>query len=133
MSSILVPFDASPHAYKALHIAIDLSEKYKASLALVHVAGLEKTEQNSARAKAVVAAANKKLQHRSVKPSDIAVVYGDPAECILLAAKRMKVSTIVMGCRGVVPGDPAHGENIMFGSVSQTVFRRAECTCISVK
>ncbi|GJM01894.1 MAG: hypothetical protein DHS20C08_03950 [Rhodomicrobium sp.] len=128
MSVILVPFDASQHAYKALHIALDLSEKYKTNLVLIHVAGATRTEENAARAAAIVSAAKKKLNHRSADAAEIEVVYGVPAECILLAAKRFSASTIVMGCRGA-----SASEESMFGSVSQEIFRRADCTCISVK
>lgn len=138
MSSILVPFDASAHAYKALHIACDLSEKYKAPLALIHIAGSLKTAPNEQRANQVKAAAEKKLKHRSLTPIAIEIAYGDAAECILIAAKKYKSSTIVMGCRGLAPQESESADTTdehakMFGSVSQAVFLRADCTCISVK
>lgn len=127
MSVILVPFDGSPHALKALHIAMDLTTKYKAPLVLVHVAA-EKTEALLKDAQRIKAVAEGKMRHRQVKPLAFELLFGAPADCILLTAKRHKATTIVMGCRGRVPDDRG-----MFGSVSQDVFRQAECTCISVK
>lgn len=128
MSVILVPFDGSAHALKALHIAMDLTEKYKAPLVLVHVAGAEKAEAQLPEVQRIKAMAESKMRHRQVNPLAFEVVFGAAADCILLAAKRHKATTIVMGCRG-----QALDDRVMFGSVSQEVFREAGCTCISVK
>ena len=57
------------------------------------------------------------------------MVVGDPAEKILIAQKQTGASAIVMGCRGVSDRTDASS----FGSVSNTVFEKAVCTCLSVK
>ena len=130
MQTILVPFDGSKHALKALHIASDLAEKYKCQICLVSVISGSPEDLQAARVKkqSVIAVAKSKLDHRGIEPASVDVEVGDPAECILLAAKRHKVSTIVMGCRG----ENTQGAS-QFGSVSQKVFQMANCTCISVK
>jgi len=162
MHKILVPVDGSLHALKALHIASDLAEKYGGSIILLHVISKEKSlkdlldlavadtfgpkvkkvlqqaasEGGTGAPKALLRAVGEKiLTQASSKVSrlglDVEVlemVEGDPVENILVARQRTGASTIVMGARGV----SATGE-AAFGSVSQLVFAKAPCTCLSVK
>ena len=130
MQTILVPIDGSKHALKALHIAGDLAEKYKCQICLISIITKAQTAQHDARqtTQKLILLAKSKLDHRGIEPASVDIEVGDPAECILLAAKRHKVSTIVMGCRG----ENTQGAS-QFGSVSQKVFQMANCTCISVK
>jgi len=130
MQTILVPFDGSKHALKALHIAGDLAEKYKCEICLISIIAKTLKDLQDARQKTqkLIALAKSKLNTRGLEPASMDIEVGEPAECILLAAKRHKVSTIVMGCRG----ETMQGDS-QFGSVSQKVFQMANCTCISVK
>lgn len=72
--------------------------------------------------------AEARIRRRGHEVERLPVVDGNPAEAILSAARRVSASTIVMGCRGL-----GETESSSFGSVSQQVFRNADCTCISVK
>lgn len=162
MHKILVPIDGSQHALKALRIACDLAGKYDGHVLLLHVLDTQKSsvdllgldcahgftqtlretlEQATGTQKhpvpinvlksagnEILAQAEKRCRHQGVEASSLTLESGDPVETILMAYKRTDASTIVMGCRGSgAAGDPS------FGSVSRTVFERADCTCISVK
>lgn len=140
-AQILVPFDGSKHALKALHIASDLACKYKCGVRVLAVVapGAKPAEDAREKALSLVASAQDKLAKWGVHPVEVEVEHGQIAETILLVAQRLKVKIIVMGCRGVpdleppsAETGPLHGDQ-QFGSVSQKVFHLADCTCISVK
>ncbi|MEZ5833971.1 MAG: universal stress protein [Dongiaceae bacterium] len=56
-----------------------------------------------------------------------AIMSGDPASCILEAARKNHAGFIVMGKRGL-----GRLAGLLVGSVSQKVSALAECTCITV-
>ncbi len=162
MHTILVPVDGSNHALKALHIACDLAEKYDGRIALLHVLGhgrsadellnldianlfgptLRTALQSAAKASGepvpgklvasvgakVLEQASTRVRRRGVEFIGMPFESGDPAECILTARESTGANTIVMGSRGT-----GVSQATSFGSVSNTVFERAQCTCISVK
>jgi len=162
MHKILVPVDGSLHALKALRIASDLAEKYGGSIILLHVISKEKSlkdlldlavadtfgprvkkvlqqaasEGSTGAPKAllravgekILAQASSKVSRLGLEVEVLEMVEGDPVENILVARQRTDANTIVMGARGV----SATGE-AAFGSVSQLVFAKAPCTCLSVK
>lgn len=169
MHTILVPFDGSGHALKALRIACDLSEKYGGRIALFHalardkqaadflrlmvakeldpeiVEALKKAADSGGQSpdrppqpipdavlrvigEKILGQAAARVRRHGLEVETLPIEAGDPAESILLAARQTGANTIVMGCRGVSDDEAA-----TFGSVSHTVFRKAECTCISVK
>lgn len=127
MSVILVPFDGSAHAFKALSIAMDLGDKYKAGVAVITIAGPTRDEEAFKAGGEIIKKAAAKMAQRKQKPAALEVEFGTPSDCIIAAGKRHGASTIVMGCRGAASSEDT------FGSVSQAVFRKADCTCISVK
>jgi len=162
MHKILVPVDGSLHALKALHIAGDLADKYGGSIILLHVISKEKSvndllglavadtfgpkvkkvlqeavgTQSKGAPKALLRAVGEKILEQAVaKVSRLGlevevldIVEGDPVENILLARQRTQANTIVLGARGVTTSNSSS-----FGSVSQMVFEKAPCTCLSVK
>ena len=160
MHTILVPFDGSGHALKALQIGCDLAAKYGGRIALFHVLATDKRAEELLQLQAASAygakitdalkkaaggppladpllnAVGEKILHlgaararkRGLDPELLAIAKGDPAENILLAAQKAGANMIVMGCRGL-----SDEKAVAFGSVSHTVFEKAECTCISVK
>ncbi len=162
MHTILVPVDGSVHAMKALQIACDLAEKYGGRIALLHILAKGRTAHqvldlavaNAFDAKirallerlshagsapvpdsvmtvvgeTILDQAAAKVDRRGLDAEIMPIASGDPADCILTARKRTGAGTIVMGCRGT-GGTDANA----FGSVSQTVFAQADCTCLSVK
>ena len=158
MSTILVPVDGSVHALKALRIACDLGDKYGGRIALLHVivprrktsrildlpiapklptavtAALKEHSDQvpdavlEAVGRTVMHDAEERVARRGLELDVLPIATGDPVEAILIAARQSGAHTIVMGCRGL-----SNAEASGFGSVSQKVFQRAECTCISVK
>jgi nucleotide-binding universal stress UspA family protein len=162
MYTILVPVDGSEHALKALHIACDLAEKYDGRIALLHVLaegkkagdllGLAAAKTFDPKLKAalkaatgaasgpvpvkllkavgekVLAEAAGRVLRRGLEADILAIEAGEPAVTILLAHKSTGASTIVMGCRGA-----SESGGSSFGSVSNAVFAKATCTCVSVK
>lgn len=162
MHAILVPVDGSAHALKALHIACDLAGKYGGRIALLHVLAHGKQARDLLRLKIakefgtkitalleqaakgpaqplpedvlravgekILDAAAAKVRQRGLETATLAIETGDPSEGILIAARNAGANTIVMGCRGLSDTDTSS-----FGSVSNTVFQKADCTCISVK
>ncbi len=135
MTGILVPFDGSKHSLKALHVACDLAEKYENKLFFLYIIQLDAPFELSdvspeahKNAQTIIRKAAVKAKHRGVDFDILDFEYGDPAAGILAASKRIKPSTIVMGCRGLTAADAE-----IFGTASRAVFEHAECTCISVK
>ncbi len=135
MTGILVPFEGSKHSLKALHVACDLAEKYENKIFLLYIIQLDAPFELSnvspeahKNAQTIICKAAVKAKHRGVDFDILDFEYGDPAAGILAASKRIKPSTIVMGCRGLTAADAE-----IFGTASRAVFEHAECTCISVK
>ena len=162
MYKILVPVDGSDHSLKALHIACDLADKYKARIILLYVldpykAAGELLELPIARrfspellailqksideelgslsthnletiGQKILEIAANRVERLGIEAHVMAIAAGDPAENILSAYKLVSASTIVMGSRG-----GKWSSLSSFGSVSNKVFARADCTCISVK
>jgi len=162
MQNILVPVDGSLHALKALHIASDLAEKYGGRVILLHVISKEKSikdlldlavadtfgpkvrkillqaanEGDTGAPKALLRAVGEKILAQAASKVSrlgldvevLEMVEGDPVENILIARQRTGANTIVMGARGVSSAGKSS-----FGSVSQLVFEKAPCTCLSVK
>ena len=162
MHTILVPIAGSMHSIKALSIACDLASKYRGQIALLHVlakdrsasdllsfvdptiVGPKLTSALQAAAKKgsntvpehllreigekVIDHAAERVQGRNLSAMKMKIEIGDPAEIILNMHKRVAATTIVMGCRG------ANGSTASsFGSVSNAIFQKADCTCVAVK
>ncbi len=162
MFKILVPMDGTGHALKALHIACDLAMKYRAHIVLLHVLNPHKKASDifelpvtrkfspSLYAKlqcaletstktldsallqevgnSILKVATARVHRLGLETELLPLASGDPAENILQAYPLVSANTIVMGARGT---DPTSNPNDI--SVSQTVFAKADCTCISVK
>ncbi|WP_422040688.1 universal stress protein [Roseibium sp.] len=162
MHKILIPVDGSVHSIKALRIASDLAAKYQGRLLICHVllrgkdasdlmaldisgqfdAPLHKILNKAVSAnlgpapdkilhkigQIILDHAADKARSHGVGFETLPILTGKPADAIVRAQKELEAATIVMGARGVTPSDSS-----TFGSVSQEVFSRAGCTCISVK
>ncbi|WP_299818877.1 universal stress protein [uncultured Roseibium sp.] len=162
MHKILIPVDGSIHSMKALKIASDLATKYQGRLCILHVllrgkaaSDLMALDISSQFDKPLQQILNKAisanlgpapdkilnkvgeiiLDHFAEKARThgvafelLPIVSGKPADEILKMQEKLEAGTIVMGARGV-----SHSDSSTFGSVSQEIFNRAQCTCISVK
>jgi len=162
MHKILMPVDGSIHSMKALKIASDLTSKYQGRLYILHAllrgkdaSGLMALDISSQFDKPLQQILNKaisanlgpapdkilqkvgqiiidhfadKAQIQGVEFEVLPILSGEPVEEILKMQQKIEAGTIVMGARGVTQSDSSS-----FGSISQEVFSRAQCTCISVK
>ena len=138
MKKILVAHDGSKASEKAVKEACGLARKVKASLTVISVIPelylTELVEMDRMRIlDALSADAKRTLDRIKAKTEGIAslqtvIKYGNPAEEILAAAKKMKADLIVTGSHG------RHGAQKFFlGSVSSKIVDHAPCSVLVVK
>ena len=137
-NTILVPIDFSVCSENALDYACMLAGKLGSTIHLVHVVGAGLPELG-------VAISDERLREESEQRranldrladprrvlaaiATTTVVFGDPRDEILAAAKRLDADVIVMGTHG------RRGlSRAVLGSVTESVLRRAECPVVAVR
>lgn len=135
---ILYATDGSPAAQKALLHAQDIAQKYGAEIILVHVfRNIEDfgrspyfSEIEDERKKAgetVIGQAIRDLEDSGVT-IHIEPAEGHPAEAIINIARVRRCDLIVMGSRGL-----GTFQELLLGSVSDKVVRRAPCPVLVVR
>lgn len=139
---ILVPVDFSPHSERAVRIAANLSQRYLASLTLVHVhlppvsalAGAF-VFQSELEVDRLFAELRKQLEAeadiaRSFGASSVAtqIVTGVPASAVCDLANDEGFDLIVMGTHGRTGLDHA-----LMGSVAERVVRLAPCPVLTLR
>ncbi|BCS91701.1 Universal stress protein [Metallosphaera sp. J1] len=137
---ILVAFDGSENAKRALNVAIDLSKKYEAKLDVVEVvdtsvllgAGIgpvppDVIESLYNKAKADIETAKKMADQAGVKAEGV-IVEGDPATAIMDYASKNGVDLIVTGSRGL-----STIKRMFLGSVSSRIIHEAKMPVLVVK
>jgi nucleotide-binding universal stress UspA family protein len=138
---ILVAYDGSDHAIRALDIAIDIAKKYEAKLDIVEVVDTaallgmgvapipgEVIQQVYNKAKNDVDSAKSKAQQQGVKEVESVVLEGDPATAILEYASKNGVDLIVTGSRGL-----STFKRIILGSVSTKIVQDSKIPVLVVK
>ena len=138
---ILVAYDGSDHAMRALDIAIDLAKKYEAKLDIVEVVDTaallgmgvapipgEVIQQVYSKANNDVNQAKSKAQTQGVKDVEGVVLEGDPATAILEYAGKNGVDLIVTGSRGL-----STFKRLILGSVSTKLVQEAKVPVLVVK
>jgi len=148
---ILVPLDGSEHADKALGFALDLAEKYSASIVLLSVippvnvpavlyptTGLPSvppqtidaySKERKTRHEKLLSDAIQKA--KNIKPNikiSTKLAEGRPADKIVETAKEGNFDIIVMGSRGL-----GGVKEFFLGSVSDRVADEAPCPVLIVK
>jgi nucleotide-binding universal stress UspA family protein len=134
VSSIIVGYDGSPQARRALERAASLANgnavTVVAAIPLLKtspqgpVVDLEpdREAREAALREAAALLAERSVRHRLVEG------FGEAAEVIVAEAKRSKADLIVVGSRGV------HGaERLVLGSVSSKVVTHAPCDVLVVR
>ena len=143
ITSILVPYDGSSSAARALELACDLAGKYEARLTLLHVVTGSKVPKDLEHFAEIehldgkdvaIAVGERLLQDGEIvaQKAGLAAVKsiqreGDPAAEILNAVKD-GVDLIVMGSRGF-----GELKGLLLGSVSHKVNQLAPVACITVR
>ncbi|BDC19015.1 universal stress protein [Acidianus sp. HS-5] len=137
---VLVAYDGSSHAKKALDIAIDITKKYEAKLDIVEVvdstvfagAGIapvpaDVIESVYNRAKADIEEAKKKAKEGGIEAEGV-ILEGDPASAILEYANKNNVDLIVTGSRGL-----SSLKRVFLGSVSTRLVQEAKIPVMVIK
>jgi nucleotide-binding universal stress UspA family protein len=133
---ILVAVDGSRHASAALTLAVDLAQRYAASLCLLHafphVSDLLGTPYHEDLLAARMTIGRQLLEATHMQaggavPVETQLVEGPPAPAILRAAEEGHYELIVLGSRG-------HGQiaGLLLGSVSSAVAQHARCPVLIV-
>ena len=142
---ILVPLDGSRFSNRALKYAVDLAQKYKASLVLVQVVqptrpippvdptgltspvasqitfdeALREDRRNLSRAKRYLAGKVREMKAKNIS-AEYRAVEGDPANSIMQVAKKARVDLIVMTTHG-----RSGFRRAIMGSVADKVIRHS--------
>ncbi len=145
---IMVAVDGTEHSDKALDFACDLSKSKAAELVIAHVqtehgapvvpdelkrfGEVEKvkiTEDQMLRMAAndVLNEAQRKARGLGVTDSKTVLCEGDPAGSLVALASSESADMLVLGSRGVTNLD-----GLLFGSTSQAVEHKADCTVVVV-
>ncbi len=139
--SIIVAYDGSEHANRALEIGIDLAKKYNAKLDVVEVIdtamltgmGLapvpaEVVDQIYTKAKREVEMAKNKAVQAGLSNVSGETLEGDPASSLLDYAGKNGADLIITGSRGL-----STLKRIVLGSVSTRIVQESKIPVLVVK
>lgn len=134
----MVAFDGSPPSFESLRTALDLAERYRATLVTVSVvhlpeyaASLNEVDENIERARqyyekplqqAALLAAEKGVEFKSE------VLYGHTGERLVEFAFREGVDLIVTGARGL-----SGLKRYLLGSISNYLVNHAPCPVLVIR
>ncbi len=138
---IVVAYDGSDHAIKALNTAIELAKAFDSKLDVVEVVDTaallgmgfapipsDVIAQIYNKAQNDVEQAKKKAQEAGVKDVTSQVLEGDPATSIIEYASKNGADLIVIGSRGL-----STFKRLILGSVSSKVVQEARVPVLVVK
>ncbi len=138
---IVVAYDGSDHAIKALNTAIELAKAFNSKLDVVEVVDTaallgmgfapipsEVIAQVYNKAQNDVEQAKKKAQEAGVKDVTSQVLEGDPATSIIEYASKNGADLIVMGSRGL-----STFKRLILGSVSSKVVQESRVPVLVIK
>jgi len=141
---ILLAFDGSEHARKALNVAIDLALRYNAKLLVVEVIDLHTVNLAEATnissysiSKAIEEIKSKasgdlreciRIAKESGVDVDGEILEGDPAAEILRYSEEKNVDLIITGSRGL-----SRWKRLLMGSVSNRIVSEAKVATLVVK
>jgi nucleotide-binding universal stress UspA family protein len=126
MSSIVVAYDGSPAAERALERAAELARLYETTLVVASVTPVvvDATELPGVDAATVAAVGPHRDRGTTV---ELATAVGEPAQAIVEIAERRGAALIVVGTN-----EPSVVERMLGFSVSENVQRRARCDVLIV-
>lgn len=135
---ILLAYDGSENAKKALNVGISLSKQYEAKLCAISVVHLpdygatvgeveEAKNEGKEYYEKLLDEASKKASQAGVE-LERKVVFGHPADTIISYAGSQNIDLIVMGPRGI-----SNIQKFLLGSVSNKVVHHSPCNVMLVK
>lgn len=144
---ILVGLDGSEHSHKVVQVAAELACARGASLVLMHVippgsmpeglrhwAEVEHLHVPASQlyeqsvGTRILETFHDQARELGVEQVKVLAETGDPARCILDAAKRLQVGMVVLGSRGL-----SDLEGLVFGAVAHRVAHAASCDVVTVR
>jgi nucleotide-binding universal stress UspA family protein len=138
MKRILLAYDGSKSAEKALRKAVDIARKFDSELNVISVAPelyltdlLEvdrKRIRDSIKNETENIMRKIKVGSRGIKPIKTMIKQGDAAEEILRASGRLKADLIITGSHGT-----RGAKKFLIGSVSSKIVDHALCSVLVVK
>jgi universal stress protein A len=141
ISKILVPLDFSEASARALRYAVDLANRYDATLELVHVFDVaahglpdpmlldpKQFETAINMLHEELAAAKRAAAAGGIELVDTALLHGKPAAEILKRAQEGSFDLIVLGTHG-----RSGLKHLLIGSVAELIVRSAPCPVLAVK
>jgi nucleotide-binding universal stress UspA family protein len=146
ISSIVVGFDGSEAAERALRMGCQLAQKFDAHIEVSHTP-LDETVTFAAEAisgfyvgpsvaqEALLREAAEKMAERAktiaadagTSNLEVHIGHGDPVDAVLERAKAAKADLIVTGRRGL-----GSVSGLFLGSTSQSISKKATCACMTV-
>ncbi len=144
MKKILVALDGSKHSKKAIELAVDIANIWKAEVYLIHVMEkksipsefkeyartqqIQPSNYFSWFAEKLLNEAESRFKEGGIEKVECVYEIGHPADKIIKEADKRKVDIIIMGSRGM-----GGFSRTFMGSVSNKVCNHAHTTCITVK
>lgn len=146
MDKILVAYDASPAANRAVSMAAEIAEKFDSDLTIMYVirdmqvppqvkrmAEIEKIRGDTedllrAVAESALKDAKARAEKKGAKKVQTSIGHGDPANAILQSAKRQNADLVVVGTRGL-----GKVQGMLLGSVSRKVSNLLPGNCLIVR
>jgi nucleotide-binding universal stress UspA family protein len=136
MERIVVGYDGSPQAKKALQKAKTLAEKFNSKVYVVHVIDTAVFSLSDMFSSPAVLASLREKAEQLVKEavaflgrgSEGKILEGDPAHEIIKFSKEVNASLIVLGARGL-----STIRRILMGSVSSRVVQESPIDVLIVK
>lgn len=132
-TKILVGYDGSPHAKRALEVALDLAKRYNAEITAVSVTHVSNFEANDAlgEAKKLFTRLLQEAQERAARESvaiRVRIVSGYPPDTLVHLAEAEKYELIVVGARSL-----SGIKRYLKVSVSEATVRHSPCPVLVVK
>ncbi|MEM1599152.1 MAG: universal stress protein [Pyrobaculum sp.] len=136
MDTVVVGYDGSPQAKKALEKARKIAEKFGSKIYVVHVIDTAVLSLSDMFSSPSVIASLKEKAERLIKEALSAVgpgaegrvLEGDPAHEIIKFAREVNASLIILGARGL-----STIRRILMGSVSSRVVQESPIDVLIVK
>lgn len=145
-NKILVPVDGSRYANQAVEVAVDLAQRYQASVFLLHVirnlslpqeilemmarGEVTQSRQELLEDSAQIILENAKAKFDAAGHSDVKSAYlvGSPAKSVVAYAEENGIDLIVIGHRGV----SSEGDELL-GGMARKLTNISKISCLVVK